>query len=228
MENPRARYSAAQRLICKLRDVSSCQIRADDDDTITAVHVTALAGRSPKQIARDVEAILAAEEGVHLDHRKISVAQYGEGDLPGPEMLERVSVGGLTLHQRAGDFEAEVRLTSGSLEAEGRAVGPNTRFEARRIVAQATLDALAKLVNGDPGLSLGELEERDLGGRRVMLVCVNRTEGRTESHLTGCCEISYDPTQAVIHAVLDAVNRLIGTLRPREPVEYEVGPVPVE
>ena len=75
MERPAESFATAERLICMLRDVSSCEIQLGTDGAISAVHVTALPGRSPKQIARDVEAILAAEEGVHLDHRKISIAQ---------------------------------------------------------------------------------------------------------------------------------------------------------
>ena len=94
------------------------------------------------------------------------------------------------------------------------------------MVAQATLDALPKLVEGDPGLSLGEIDEKTLGAGQVLLVVVNRKQGRSEEHLVGCCEIGYDATQAAIFAVLDAVNRIVGSLTPREPVEYEIGPAP--
>jgi hypothetical protein len=192
------------------------------------IHVTARAGRSPKQIARDVEAVMAAEEGVVVDHRKISIAQFREGELPAPEALGRVALGGVSLHHGPQGTEAEVTLTSSSVQATGRAAGPSTRFEVRRVVAQATLDAVGKLADGAPPFSLGEVEERELGSRRVVLVCVNRSQGRSETHLIGCCEIGYDPTQAVIFAVLDALNRLVGALRPRQPVEYEVGPAPMQ
>jgi hypothetical protein len=189
--------------------------------------VTARAGRSPKQIARDIEAILAAEEGISVDHRKISIAQFGESDLASErESVGRVSLGGVSLHHGSHGIEVEVTLTAAATTAVGRGVGSNARFEVRRVVAQATLDAVAKLVDGELGLSLGELEERDLGAKRVILVCVNRTSGRSEANLIGCCEMSFDPTQAVIFAVLDALNRLVGTLRPRQPVEYQVGPAP--
>jgi len=227
MENPSNRYTTAQRTICRLPDVSSCEIQADEHGEITAIHVTARAGRSPKQIARDIEAVLAAEEGVVVDHRKISIAQFREGDMPVPEALGRVSLGGLTLHHGPHGTEAEVTLSSSSVQATGRATGPSTRFEVRRVVAQATLDAVMRLADGAPSFSLGEVEERELGNKKVVLVCVNRSQGRSETHLIGCCEIGYDPTQAVIFAVLDALNRLVGALRPRQPVEYEVGPAPV-
>ena len=86
MERP-SPYATAQRRVCKLRDVVSCEIEADPQDVITAIHVTALAGRSPKQIARDIETLLAAEENLYVDYRKISIAQYGEHELPSPPVV---------------------------------------------------------------------------------------------------------------------------------------------
>lgn len=226
MENP-VPFSSAERLIRRLKDVSSCSIQTDEAGEILAVHVTALAGRSPKQIARDIEAILAAEEGVQLDHRKISIAQFGEAELPAERaVLGRLAVAGVSRHEAGGAFEAEVTLSAGSLHATGRAVGSATSFDRRRVLARATLDAISRLVRDDPGLTLAELEEQALGPRRLLVVRVTRGHAGGEASLVGCCEIGYDPTRAVIHAVLDAVNRLVGTLPPREPVEYRIGPAP--
>jgi hypothetical protein len=228
MENPKSRFTVAERLIRKLRDVSSCEIRTAPDGSIEVIHVTARPGRSPKQIARDIESILSAEENIRVDHRKISIAQYGEGSMSGAEAtLDRVVMAGMSLHQSSGAFEAEVTLASGELSATGQAAGANTRGESRRVIAQATLDAIAKLTTQDPRFSLGELEERDLGPRRILLVCVNQVDGREERSFLGCCEVGMDPGRAVIYAVLDAVNRVVSTLPPREPVEYEIGPTPL-
>jgi hypothetical protein len=228
MERP-SPYATAQRRVCKLRDVVSCEIETDPSGAIAVIHVTALAGRSPKQIARDIETLLAAEEGLHVDYRKISIAQYEAGDVPTSVLtLARVSFEGVSMHQGPRDCEVEISLSAGPVQGIGRASGPNTPFHVRRLVAQATLDAVANLAEGDPGFSLGELEEKELGGRKVFLVCVNRTHGRQETRLIGCAEIGYDSTQAVINAVLDAVNRIIGGMPPREAVEYDIGPVPTE
>jgi len=228
MENPKSRFSVAERLIRKLRDVSSCEIRTGPDGSIEVIHVTARPGRSPKQIARDIESILSAEENIRVDHRKISIAQYGEGVVSAAEAtLDRVVVAGMSLHHSGAAFEAEVTLGSADLSATGQAAGSNTRGESRRIIAQATLDAVTKLTTLDPRFSLGELEERDLGSRRILLVCVNQIDGREERSLLGCCEVGTDPGRAVIYAVLDAVNRVVSTLPPREPVESEIGPTPI-
>jgi hypothetical protein len=227
MENPKTRFTVAERLIRKLRDVSSCEIRTAPDGSIEVIHVTARPGRSPKQIARDIESILSAEENIRVDHRKISIAQYGEGVASAEPTLDRVMVAGMSLHQSGAAFEAEVTLGSGDLSATGQAAGSNTRGESRRIIAQATLDAITKMTTQDPRFSLGELEERDLGPRRILLVCVNQVDGREERNFVGCCEIGPDAARAVVYAVLDAVNRVVSTLPPREPVEYEIGPTPL-
>jgi hypothetical protein len=228
MENPKSRFTVAERLIRKLRDVASCEIQTAPDGSIEVIHVTARPGRTPKQIARDIESILAAEENIRVDHRKISIAQYGEGALSNAEAtLDRVVVAGLSLHQSGAAFEAEVTLSSGDVSATGQAAGSNTRGESRRMIAQATLDAITKLTTLDPRFSLGELEERDLGSRRILLVCVNQVDGREERNFVGCCEVGTDPARAVVYAVLDAVNRVVSTLPPREPVEYEIGPTPL-
>ncbi len=229
MENPSTRYSTAERLVSRLPHVSACSIEIDESGEIAAIHVTAMPGlRSPKRLARNIESTLKAEEGLFVDHRKISIATLGDGDVgvrAAVTGLQRLSLVGVGLHQGDHGLEVEVTLASGSAQATGRATGSNTRFEVRRTVGQAALDAVSRLADGAPRFSLGEIEETELGSRRILVVCVNRAQGREEAHLIGCCEIGYDPTQAVIFAVLDALNRFVGTLRPREPVEFRIGPV---
>ena len=224
MQRPSTRYTTLIQHVERLRDVVSCDVQESANGEVTAVHVTARAGRPAKHIVRDVETIFAAEEGLEIDHRKISVAIYGDPSAPSAPGIDRMALRGVSLHHNPLGIEAEVSLGAADISATGRAAGSNTRFEVRRVVALATLDAIAKLVDGEPSLSLGELEEKELGDRQVILVCVNQAKGRSEQALIGTCEVGYDSTQAVIFAVLDAVNRIVGTLRPRQPVEFEIGP----
>ena len=60
------------------RDVRSATIVGSPVGHILEVHVGALPGRNPKQIARDVESMIVAKLGMPIDHRKISVAQVDE------------------------------------------------------------------------------------------------------------------------------------------------------
>lgn len=140
--------------------------------------------------------------------------------------IGRIHVTGVTTRRNGREIDVEVELGAGAIRAQGRATGANTRFEARRVVGRAALDALERLVEGDLHLSLGEMEERRLGSRKVLLACVIRSGDRTERAFLGSCEVGHEPEQAVVHAILDAVAGWVGALPPREPVEWVIGPAP--
>jgi len=80
----------AEDLILRLRDVKSCRISTDELGNIAEVHVVASSDRSPKMIARDVEAILNAELGLTIDYRKIGVVllEYAESEENGDSAQE--------------------------------------------------------------------------------------------------------------------------------------------
>jgi hypothetical protein len=168
-----------------------------------------------------------AEKSASLESPAVHslAAERAGGSRPGAA-IGRIDVAGVTTRRTPRDIEVEVVLEAGATSAHGRAAGPNTRFEARRVVGHAALEALCNLVGGDPWLSLGEIEERRLGRRRVLLACVIRTEGRAETAFLGSSEIRHEPEHAVVHAILDAVGGWVATLPPREPVEYLIGPDP--
>jgi hypothetical protein len=138
--------------------------------------------------------------------------------------IGRIHIAGVTTRRSGREIDVEVELGAGAIRAQGRATGPNTRFEARRVVGRAALEALQRLVEGDLRLSLGEMGERSLGSRRVLLACVIRSEDRAETAFLGSCEVGHEPEQAVVHAILDAVAGWVGGLPPREPVEWVIGP----
>ena len=66
----------AEELVSRIQGISSCRISTDETGRITEVHVAATARKSAKLVARDVEAVLNAELGIQVDHRKISVVVY--------------------------------------------------------------------------------------------------------------------------------------------------------
>jgi len=63
----------AEAAIRRLRDVDGVSVRADGDD-IVEVHVVSRSARPPKQIVRDVQAVLRTDVGLAIDHRIVSVA----------------------------------------------------------------------------------------------------------------------------------------------------------
>lgn len=83
----------AEAAIRRLRDVDGVSVRAEGEE-LTEVHVVSTSKRSPKQIVRDVQAVLRTDLGLPIDHRIVSVAiarptSIGAGeparDDPGPD-----------------------------------------------------------------------------------------------------------------------------------------------
>jgi hypothetical protein len=63
----------AEAAIRRLRDVDGVSVRAEADE-LTEIHVVSSSRRSPKQIVRDVQAVLRTDLGMPIDHRIVSVA----------------------------------------------------------------------------------------------------------------------------------------------------------
>ena len=63
----------AEAAIRRLRDVDGVSVRAEDE-TLLEIHVVSRSTRAPKQIVRDVQAVLRTDLGVAIDHRIVSVA----------------------------------------------------------------------------------------------------------------------------------------------------------
>src|SRR5438067_995582 len=64
--------------LCRLPAVNAARIVADDIGRPKELHILAGPGKSPKQIARDVQSVAMATFGMELDHRIISVVQLDQ------------------------------------------------------------------------------------------------------------------------------------------------------
>ena len=65
--------SRAEAAIRRLRDVDGVSVHAKGEELVE-VHVVSRSARAPKQIVRDVQAVLRTELGLAIDHRIVSVA----------------------------------------------------------------------------------------------------------------------------------------------------------
>jgi hypothetical protein len=110
--------------------------------------------------------------------------------------------------QSVGDaLRAEVELRAAGMDAAGVAEGPNRRGGDLHLVAAATLDAVENLVDEPLGLELVELRRERLGSGEILLVAVELIQGRRSEQLYGTCQPGHNLSQAVVYAVLDALNR---------------------
>ncbi len=59
----------------KIRSVQGCKVVLDDQENIEEIHIVSDLKRNPKQILRDIEAILISQFDVTIDYKKVSIAQ---------------------------------------------------------------------------------------------------------------------------------------------------------
>jgi hypothetical protein len=110
-----------------------------------------------------------------------------------------------------------VSLTLDGRSHEGSAEGTSTAGSLHRSVAGATLRAVEAVVDGRVRFDVEHVEIATTGTDRTALVVVTMVTDRGTQRLSGASVVREDVRQAVIRAVLAAVNRrLEPMLAPRE------------
>lgn len=247
--HPPSWKSHAERLLQSLRDIVGASITLDPaSGEVVEVSVLAEGNRPPKQIVRDVRSALRAEFQVEVDYRRISVAQKRSPGAPAaaeeaprrPTLLTlpasrvlsepavtRMQFVGVTVSIEQSRAHARVELALGDRESMGEASGLNTRREVPRLVAEATLAAVSKFLDDGQSFMLADLEVLRFAGEEVVLVGVKLFRDRLEKPLTGSCVVANDLQQSIVYASLDSINRILGRLRYKEPVEFELRPTTI-
>jgi len=137
---------------------------------------------------------------------------------------ERVRFVGANLYVAGLRTQAQVEIAWRGVTRLGSATGASARDDAGRLVAAATLQALQPFLGEERMLAVQDVARLRMGRRTVVVVAVKLLEQRSEKALTGSCTLEHDLPQTVVFATLSAVNRILGGLAVREPVEYELRP----
>jgi len=120
--------------------------------------------------------------------------------------------------------QVQVELRWKGLARVGSATGLTTRAAADDLVAAATVAAIQEFLEEDIGLGRASVADLRLGRHEVKIVAVPLVAHRMEKTLVGSCTVEQDAQQAVVLATLAALNRVLGGLRTREPIEYVLRP----
>jgi len=102
---------------------------------------------------------------------------------------------------------ATVQLALEGADYEGTAEGAATVTSVHRSVATATLRAVESVVDGRARFEVEHLEVAISGRDRTALVVITMLTGRANERLSGASVVREDVRQAVVRAVLAAVNR---------------------
>lgn len=165
----------------------------------------------PAEAARELEEP-EEETAVDSDDDLDVVGATKEAILLAEEMAPRVKCASIGLRSTETTVRAEVDLLAAGLSSRGTAEGPNRGASDIDLIAQATLSAVGCLLDESVALNLCEVRVDPLGGQKVVLVAVELIEGRRAERLFGTCQSQQNLHQAVVFAVLDALNRRLALM----------------
>jgi hypothetical protein len=206
----------AEEVIRRLRGVSAVRVDLGGDGKIERVHILGTADRTPRVLMTDVIAALAAELGINLDPAQVRVASLrrGQKELEPAPARARLKFVGLTLSSRRTTAEVKVQLEHEGLVYEGGSSGPNASSHRLELVGEATLRAVEAYLRSDGLFLLEGAVVVPLASHQVALVLTTWL-GPEQELLSGSAVVRDDPREAVVRAVLDAVNRPLSWLGSR-------------
>jgi hypothetical protein len=152
------------------------------------------------------EAELLAELEALDDAASPGTPGGGGGRSPVRPVLQRVVA---RLRASSSDSEAEVALVDGETEVIGQAVGRQSPH-GLDIVAQATIDAVHKMIGEGAAFTLEAATLTEMKGHEIVMVLVGSTDGE----MVGSALVRAGPhADAAVRATLDALNRRLTRTR---------------
>jgi hypothetical protein len=202
--------------LAQVSEIRAARVVTSSEGFIDEIHVLALPSKAPKQLVRDIESTLMAAFGIAIDHKKISIAQLGHEAMPKmPEPAKpqaRAQIKNINVEVVGVYVNVSVAL---ELEGElftGKATGPASRTGRERLVAEATLDAIAQYLQGAFTFALEDVEIIRLGRESIATACVVLVTSLGEQAFAGSALVRQNDKDSIVRATLDAINRRLGFL----------------
>ncbi len=198
-------------LIRRLPAVLRSTIVINDWGGIEEIHVLTTLERTPKQVVRDVESALSAEWNIHVDHKRISVAQIRTDDIVKVRQYLMIREVNLDVDTVEGISRAVVELepvNEDGVVYRGEWTGRYVPSHHTVAMAQAAVHALNTVPELMEHLVLLEVRPLEIGGQKVILAALSYLEpNHREELLIGSALEAGDAHGAAAQAVVDAVNR---------------------
>jgi hypothetical protein len=201
--------------LCLISEIKAARIVASSYGDIQEIHVLALPSKSPKQLVRDIESTIMARFNLEVDHKKISIAQLGEeiiSEEPKERANPRARIDYIHTQVKGVTAYVSVNLDFDGQGCEGSASGPASSSGRTRLVAQATLDSVAKYLGEDLGFALEDVSIVQLGHEKVAVSCIVIVTAMGEQAIAGSALVRQNENDSIVRATLDAINRRLGFL----------------
>jgi hypothetical protein len=163
-------------------------------------------------VASKVGRMLRERFGLGVDADQVQLIE----DAPTPDLPtyagRRPIISRMQLISSGLDVTAAVSLSYRDGTVRGESTGTATQSGVQRAVATASLRAVEALIGSTARFELEHVDVTRSGRDRTALVSVTMVSGSGTDRLTGSAVVREDARQAVIRAVLDAVNRRLEPL----------------
>lgn len=200
---------AFEDIIKSLTGIETVRVITDGGEP-SEIHVLAQPGKPAKQLVRDIQSVAQAQFHTAIDRRIISVVQ-----IEGADLLtgNRPVVKDVAESVSGSRISVTVELAWHDERIVGTATGPAAQSTKLRMVAEATLNALEQALDEDVAFGVSAVDITSVGSHLVAIAVIVFVVGGTERVLTGSALGAGDPSQAMVRAVLDALNRHVPSLR---------------
>ena len=185
--------------------------RVVGDEQPSEIHIVATSDRTPKQLVRDVQSLAAAEFGLQIDHRIVSVVQLNDEETPAVvvptdrrPILDRVV---MATKGSGGWIKVGLRWPDGEVTEGAGAAGP-TRDARARGAMMAVVQALEpKLAPTGGSVEVDHVMIHRLGSSDSVLCRANYFQGGSVEPVVGSALVYDDVATAAVRALLHAINR---------------------
>ncbi len=196
-------YREVEEALCRLPNVDAVRI-VGNPEGVSELHVLAATGKPAKQVVRDVQSLAMARFGLNIDRRVISVVQmdtemHGEAERPAIVGIRETPDGARTTVAVTLAWRGETHV--------GEATGPSSVATRLRLIGEATVRSLEGALGGGPALALEAVAVPTVGTREVAIAEVVAVSEGQEQVIVGSALVRNGPAEAVVRAVLDALNR---------------------
>jgi IMP dehydrogenase len=133
---------------------------------------------------------------------------------PTTGVVERAAIRRVDLAVTDGRGSAAVELEFEDRIVSGRAGGPVPGTATTRLMVEATLEAVRRLLPSGHHVSLEGISRTPLGASEALNVVLVSASTTHEEHLIGSAVFTADPHEAAVKATMKAVNRILAGVPP--------------
>lgn len=197
-----------EQFLLKIQSVIGAKVIMDQAGIIDEIHIISDLRRSPKQILRDVEAILISEFNQDVDYKKISIAQV-KGNSIKSEQDPRIKLKAIEYGNCGTAIDVTVTLEKFGEAYMSTSSGIKTASNIMRLSGTATLMAVENFLGIHNVFVFEDAKEVALTNIRVIVVSITSIYRNREESYIGTARVGTDLNEAVTRATLDAINRHI-------------------